>query len=73
MNDQMPEAKAQALNALTQAASSRPQARQLSATSLRALLDIAWRHQFQIDDRAASRREIRDVVAPEVRRREGTQ
>jgi hypothetical protein len=45
--------------------------RRLSATTLRRVVDIAWRHQFSPSDRSKARAELRAVLKPEVEARAG--
>ena len=69
----MPEAKAAAVQALTNAADKRPSDKRLSATTIRTVVDIAWRYQFEPTDRAAARRELKEALSPEyLRARKGT-
>ena len=61
----MPDAKTAAISALTAASGRRPVEKRLSATTIRAVVDIAWKHQFEPSDRAPSRRELKEVLAAE--------
>ena len=38
----------------------------ISSTTLGRVVDIAWRYQFDAVDRASARKELRDVLMPEI-------
>lgn len=66
---EMPEAKKRALNALRTIADRSPAERRISATTLRKIIDVAWKHQFDAEvERTAARRELREVLSPEFER-----
>lgn len=46
-----------------------PASKRVSEHTARRLVDIAWRHQFQIEDRREAREEIKKAIQPEVARR----
>lgn len=60
-----PDGKMAALRALTQAAERRPLELRPASTTLRAIVDIAWNHQFEPSNRAPARRELKAALAPE--------
>lgn len=64
----MPDAKAAAIRALSAATERRPAEKRLSATTIRDVVDIAWRYQFEPSERAAARRELREALKPEFTR-----
>jgi len=68
MSEDMPEAKASALEAMLAAVLARPATRQISIPTVRLVVDIAWRHQFDPENRAVARKELRLSLLPEVRR-----
>lgn len=68
MTNDMPDAKASALEALLKAASQRPDGGRVSPATIRTVVDIAWRHQFEPSERAVAREELRAALAPEFHR-----
>ncbi len=68
-SDEVSNARSAAETAMIEAAAARSGVRRISDQTIRRVVDIAWRHQFELEDRRAAREEMRAAVAPEVGRR----
>lgn len=60
-----------AQSALERIASRNSLGDRLSEDTLRRVVDIAWRHQFNPAERRTSRNELREALRPEISRRMG--
>lgn len=61
--------RSEAEEAVMAALARQPASKRLSEQIARRLVDIAWSHQFQIEDRRLAREEIKKAIQPEVSRR----
>jgi hypothetical protein len=70
MTSKEPEGKLAAIESLTESLAAVPVAERISTSTIRKLVDIAWRNQFEISgaNRSVARREILTELAPEFQR-----